>query len=120
MKDLGIDFPKYAKDLANNAEALTNKGAGMGHKGTREGTKGEQEQKGGKKGGEGKGKQEYPPKGALPKAAAAEPQEAQAHKGNPKGNTKGHTKSSKVEGEAMHGSHPSKNGISRNGTIPKD
>ena len=82
MKDLEIDFPKYAKDLAKNAEASTNKGTGKGYKGNREGTKGEQEQKGRKKGREGKGKQEHPPKGALPKAAATaapEHQEAQAH-----------------------------------------
>ena len=98
MQDLEIDFPKYAKDLAKNAEALKNKGTGKGHKGTREGTKGEQEPKGGKKGGEGKGKQEHPPKGALPKAAAHEPQEAQAHKGNPKGNSKGHNKGTKGRG----------------------
>ena len=54
--------------------------------------------KGGKKGGEGKGKHEHPPKGALPKAATFEPQEAQAHKGNPKGNTKGHNKGSRGRG----------------------
>ena len=95
MKDLDIDFPKYAKDLAKNAEALTNKGTGKGYKGNREGTKG----------GGGKGKQEQPPKGALPKAAATaapEPQEAQAHKGNPKGNPKGdwkgHNKGTKGRG----------------------
>ena len=101
MKDLEIDFPKYAKDLAKHVETLTNEGAGKGYKGNREGTKGEQEQKGGKKGGEGKGKQEHPPKGALPKAAAAaaaEPQEAQAYKGNPKGNSKGRHKGSKGRG----------------------
>ena len=32
MKDLEIDFPKYAKGLAQNAEARTNKGTGKGYK----------------------------------------------------------------------------------------
>ena len=127
MKDLEIDFPKYAEDLAKNAEASTNKGTGKGYKGSREGTKGEQEQKGGKKGGEGKGKQEHPPKGALPKAAATAAPELKKHrptketpKETPKAIGKDTTRARKEEEEAMHGSLPSKNGSPRNGITHRD
>ena len=46
MRDLEIDFPKYAKDFAKSVEVLINIGTGKGTKGIREGIKGEQEQKG--------------------------------------------------------------------------